>query len=237
MYLKFQIKLPAIIEFIVLYFVLRYRKKKYGYPFRLIKLHSGREDYRKKIYTKVDAEDWPKLSQYEWNYVENAYKTFYVFRIENGKTIYMHREIMSEEIARQNSIMPITGKSKRSPIVVDHKNRDGLDNRKSNLRLATRSQNNYNRRKKKGSSKYRGVCYCKRRKEWRGYITYNKIYKSLGYFKTEEGAARAYDEAAKIYHGEFAMLNFPDEIAGAKGERIEQLNSGAVEQEILGLYM
>ncbi|MGB8225740.1 MAG: AP2 domain-containing protein, partial [Sedimentisphaerales bacterium] len=86
-----------------------------------------------------------------------------------------------------------------------------LDNRKSNLRLATRSQNNCNRKQKKGTSKYRGVCYNKRTKKWRAAISFNGMYKHLGFFDSEEEAGRAYDEAAKIYHGEFASLNFPAE--------------------------
>jgi len=90
----------------------------------------------------------------------------------------------------------------------DHINRNGLDNRKANLRPATHTQNVWNRRKFKpySRSKYKGVDDMKR---WRARIRVNgkRIY--LGSFKTELDAAHAYDKAARKYHREFASLNFP----------------------------
>ena len=94
---------------------------------------------------------------------------------------------------------------------VDHINGNGLDNRKANLRLATGTQNGYNRRKtrKRTWSKYKGVTFDKRRKKWEGKIVINGRKQHLGSFTNELDAGRAYDEAAKKYHGEFALLNFP----------------------------
>ena len=98
-------------------------------------------------------------------------------------------------------------------LVVDHINHNGLDNRKANLRHATRVQNNRNRliiKRKGASSKYKGVSWRKRKKRWHARIHVNGRYKFLGYFKEEINAAKAYDKAAKKYHKEFASLNFPD---------------------------
>ena len=94
-------------------------------------------------------------------------------------------------------------------IVVDHINHNGLDNRKVNLRFATFSQNsmNFRTRRKARTSKYRGVRFVKRINRWTARIAYNKKQKHLGCFVDEKAAAEAYNEAAKKYHGEFAVLN------------------------------
>ncbi len=173
--------------------VLRHRKKHYGCAFRRIKLTKGR-------YAIVDPEDYQKLSQDDWQLFETENKKCYAARIEGIKIEYMHRQIMN---APKGSI-------------VDHRDHEGLNNTRDNLRFATRSQNSCNRKRLNyGSSKYRGVCRGNECNKWRAYISFNGQRKYLGYFENEEDAAKAYDEAAKIYHGEFAVLNFESTEPGA----------------------
>jgi hypothetical protein len=91
---------------------------------------------------------------------------------------------------------------------VDHINGDGLDNRKSNLRLATRAQNGCNLRPQQGkSSRFKGVAWhvCGK---WRAHISPNRTQIALGLFDDEIDAALAYDMAALAQFGEFARPNF-----------------------------
>ena len=94
---------------------------------------------------------------------------------------------------------------------VDHVNRNKLDNRRSNLRLATRSENAANKSKAKGcTSQFRGVTWrgrVNKSKPWGAYINKNGQRIELGYFKYEKDAAHAYDKIAKEIYGEFACIN------------------------------
>jgi hypothetical protein len=152
-------------------------------------------------YAIVDDENYEWLSQYKWH-THKSRNTFYARRQKQikGKQIKipMHREILG-----------LKPKDKRK---TDHKNHDGLDNRINNIRICTNAQNIRNQMIRKNcSSKYRGVYWAKNCKKWAVSIkvNYKKIH--LGCFNSEIDAAKAYDNAAKIYFGEFAVLNFVNE--------------------------
>jgi hypothetical protein len=91
---------------------------------------------------------------------------------------------------------------------VDHINGDKLDNRALNLRPCSNAENLRNGAKRKGSSRYKGVCFHRQNKNWIASITVNYKTKHLGSFCSEIEAAMAYDEAAKALHGNYARLNF-----------------------------
>ncbi len=90
---------------------------------------------------------------------------------------------------------------------LDHVNGIPADNRISNLRLATKSENQFNTLPLGGASEFKGVS--RNNRSWQAKIKANCREHYLGTFETEEAAARAYDEAALVHHGEFACLNFP----------------------------
>lgn len=144
---------------------------------------------------KIDAEDWEKFGEFKWFPID-AHKRgkYYVMRKRSGKTEILHRLIMN-----------VIDKSK----VVDHINHDTLDNRKINLRVCSRSENQRNLTSHKDSiSKYLGVTWHKSRNKWQAQIKENGKNMYIGVFVSEVEAAKAYDERAKKHHKEFANLNF-----------------------------
>jgi hypothetical protein len=174
--------------------VTAYRQWKFGYPYRKIYLNEGE-------FTIVDPPDYYRFGNFKW-FVEGNGTNLYAIRTiktepKKTKFLSLHREIMNAP----------------DGLFVDHRNTDSLDNRRANLRLATNSQNQCNKRKTRShtSSRYIGVSFNKHRQKWLAYITYEGKTIWLGAFDNEIDAARAYDAAAKKYHGEFARLNFTEE--------------------------
>jgi hypothetical protein len=146
----------------------------------------------------VDAEDYEWLSKYKWC-ASRKERVFYARRNERWtrRQIIMHRFILNAP----------------KGLFVDHINHNGLDNRRSNLRLCTRAENNRNRRpniQPNQWSKYKGVSFDKKREVFRAFIYRNKKQYYLGSFKNDTDAAKAYDKKARELFGEFAYLNFPE---------------------------
>jgi len=142
-------------------------------------------------YALVDAADYETLSQYNWRFYNG-----YAARQQGRKTIYMHRQIAE----------PPDG------MMVDHANRNKLDNRRSNLRVCTRRENILNQAGKQTSrSRFKGVEYRKGSDKCFARIRVGGKRLWLGSFDDEAEAARAYDRAAVEHLGEFAHLNFPEE--------------------------
>jgi len=144
---------------------------------------------------RVDDEDWESLSQFKWQ-ASLGSSCIYAVRTDcsarSRRTLLMHRVILSPP----------------PDMEIDHINGDGLDNRRSNLRACTRSQNHMNMRKRRGcSSTYKGVSWYKRGRNWQAHIKYQGIQYYLGRFDDEREAARAYNVAAQQHFGEFAQLN------------------------------
>ena len=145
----------------------------------------------------VDTEDYERFLKFNWYASWCSYtKSFYARRDDkNRRRRYMHREVL-----RCSQIEK-----------VDHWNHNTLDNRRKNLRKATKSQNNQNKRMQSNNkSGYIGVYWFEQTQKWQAYISVGGKRIHLGYFNTSKEAARVRDKAAKKYHGEFAVLNFPD---------------------------
>lgn len=143
----------------------------------------------------VDDKDFEEVNKHFWRvFIPKGRGTTYAIRSKRVggkmKIVLMHRQILGEPGG-----------------ITDHINNNGLDNRRGNLRVCTDSQNLMNsrwRRKPNKTSKYRGVSYYKPLNKWHAYIMvmYRNIH--LGYFNTEEEAAKARADAELTLFGEFA---------------------------------
>lgn len=152
----------------------------------------------------VDDCDFEELNQFKW-YANKCYRghTWYVLRsyktAEGKKCVAsMHRHIL--------------GLTKGDKKIGDHINHNGLDNRRENLRICTHAQNIHNQQKqtRAKSSRFKGVQLRPKSNPWFARIKVDGTFHTIGYFSSEEEAARAYDAAAIQHFGEFAFLNFPE---------------------------
>lgn len=160
-----------------------------------IKLTQGQE-------TCVDLGDWERVRRHRW-YAQRGRKTYYgaTMLTTNGKRaqVYLHKFLL------------------QAP-VVDHKDGDGLLNLRNNLRGASYSQNRHNQKRKRTdcTSRFKGVNFHALAKKWRVEVAGNYV----GLFVDETIAAKAYDETAIKYFGEFAALNFPATKSPSKERRL-----------------
>ena len=144
----------------------------------------------------------------DWNFDEINKYNWYLDRTKTGSKIRATTVINGRtNLNLSNFIWKFT------TLTIDHKDRDVFNNLESNLRPANNSQNGANKVKwvKNASSQYKGVSFFKRDSNWRAIIKKDYKYIHIGYFRTEIGAAKAYDKKAKELFGEFAVLNFPEE--------------------------
>lgn len=154
----------------------------------------------------VDDELFEELNKHKW-YADKHGNTYYAardIRLEGKRRkVYMHRrvlEIAGIKLGRHT----------------DHVGRDGLDNRLDSIRPATVSQNHFNSTlRSDNTSGYKGIEYSKKLRRWTAAVQANGVRRRLGWFRTPEEAAAAYDAAASKLHGEFARLNTPcDDLPG-----------------------
>lgn len=151
--------------------------------FRFLPLTNGQ-------YTIVDSADYGSLSKFTW-YAHKVGSLVYVYTSprKSRKHVHLHRMLMN----------PPDG------MEVDHINHDTLDNRRSNLRICTRSQNNMNHRKRSDNvSGYKGVSYKTSHKKWRAAICVGGKSHHIGYYSTPEEAHAARLEVIQKFHKDFA---------------------------------
>lgn len=146
----------------------------------------------------VDDEDYESLSRFKW----------YAWRDPTSGIFYALRNIQKPNGVRSSERMHrrIAGNPAKKEI--DHRDRNGLNNQKSNLRKCDDSQNAANRRlEKRNTSGFKGAYWHKVIKKWQSAIKVKGKIIHLGYFDTRKQAAQAYDAAAELAFGEFALTN------------------------------
>lgn len=142
----------------------------------------------------VDDEDYEFLMQWKWHF-HSGYAARWTSTKGKIKirAVFMHREVAKTPAGK----------------MTDHINLEKLDNRKSNLRICTHSQNQLNRLAKKSNpSGYKGIYWNKRNEKWHAQASADGKQVHIGYFDDFVEAAKKYDEFSRKHHGEFAKPNF-----------------------------
>lgn len=152
------------------------------------------------MFALVDDEDFYEINGLRWCAHRNhgLWNACHEIRVSRGFrfNLYMHRVVLNAPMDME----------------VDHINHDGLDNRKCNLRLCTRSQNCSNARLlSRSTSGYKGVTWKKANKAWCAQICHKLQKIHIGLFDDAKEAARAYDVTALNLYGDFACINFSRE--------------------------
>ena len=143
----------------------------------------------------VDDADYQLVSQFKWHAEKRKCDIWYAKR-----NLYKPDGMRTTQYLHQFLIPGAQD--------IDHRDGNGLNNQRENIRPCTHAQNMCNaKRQSAGSSRFKGVSY--RYRKWQAGIRFQSKSYHLGSFLIEEDAARAYDAAAKQFHGSFARLNFP----------------------------
>lgn len=146
------------------------------------------------LFAKVDDTDYDWLIQWKWSALKSdRVGVFYVVRTNSdNKMLYMHRVIL--ELKPES--------------LGDHRDGDGLNNQRSNLRISDVGKNSKNQRKRKdNSSGFKGVTFSRAAGRWMAQIVADGKYRYLGLHSTARDAALAYNAAALLLHGDFANIN------------------------------
>lgn len=141
---------------------------------------------------EIDAD----LAQYKWSVLKN-HSGFYAVGGDSKHRHYMHRLILERKVGRKLNRNELT----------DHIDGNTLNNSRSNLRVATFTENLMNsKRPSSNKSGYKGVCWNKYNKKWQVQITIHGKKTFIGYFSDVIEASKAYNQAAKKAFGEFARI-------------------------------
>ena len=167
---------------------------------RKIKLTKG-------YYALVDNKDYARVSQYRWCVCVDKRKDGSVKNVYAVRKVYKHGDRKGKHQSMHRLVLELTDPH----VKADHKDGNGLNNRRLNLRKANSGNNAHNQRlHSNNTSGYKGVSWLSAHNAWRAMIRCNRVDKHLGYFSTAKKAALAYDAKARELFGEFAYTNFKE---------------------------